>query len=90
MTFVACIYILVWKRRTRRPNWPMVLTAVLLWTLATMHLSIDLRRTLDAFYTFRDAPGGPVAYFGRINELTHVMKSAVYITHTCVSDALVV
>lgn len=55
-----------------------------------MHISIDLRRMVDAFYTFRNAPGGPIAYFGRINELTHVAKSAVYITDTCVSDALVV
>lgn len=55
-----------------------------------MHLSIDLRRMLDAFYTFRDAPGGPIAYFNKINQITHVMKSAVYITHTGVSDALVV
>ena len=68
----------------------MITTAMLLWIFSTMHVSIDLRRMLDAFYTFRDAPGGPVAYFGKINELTHVMKSAVYITQTCVSDALVV
>ena len=90
MTFVACLYILVYKRRTQSPNWPMLCTAVALWVFATMHISIDLRRILDAFYTFRDVPGGPIAYLGQINHLTHVMKSAVYITHTCVSDALVV
>ncbi|PSS11022.1 hypothetical protein PHLCEN_2v3318 [Hermanssonia centrifuga] len=90
VTFAACLYILIYKRRTGRLNRPMLWTAVLLWTFATMHIAIDLRRMIDAFYTYRDAPGGPIAYFGKISRLTHVFKSAVYITHTCVSDALVV
>ncbi|THG98801.1 hypothetical protein EW026_g3445 [Hermanssonia centrifuga] len=90
VTFAACLYILIYKRRERPLNRPMLWTAVLLWTFATMHIAIDLKRMIDAFYTYRDAPGGPIAYFSKISRLTHVLKSAVYITHTCVSDALVV
>ncbi len=89
VTFLACLYILIYKRRTQRVNAPMVVTAVALWVCATMHLALDLRRMLDAFYTFRDTLG-PADYLGEINQLTHVLKSAVYITQTCISDALVV
>lgn len=68
----------------------MVVTAVLLFICSTMHVSIDLSRLLYAFYVFRDASGGPVAYFMDIRHFTHVLKSAVYITETCISDILVV
>ncbi|KAF7796496.1 hypothetical protein EIP86_007674 [Pleurotus ostreatoroseus] len=89
VTFLACLYILIYKRRTKRVNVPMLFTAVALWVCATMHIAIDLRRMLDAFYTFRDTVG-PDGYLGQINRITHVLKSAVYITQTCISDALVV
>ncbi|EKM52426.1 uncharacterized protein PHACADRAFT_260803 [Phanerochaete carnosa HHB-10118-sp] len=68
----------------------MVVTAVLLFVCATMHIVTDLVRALLAFYTYRTAPGGPAAYLSDIRRVTHVLKSAVYITETCISDALVV
>ena len=89
MTFLACLYILIYKRRTKRVNVPMLFTAVALRVCATMHIAIDPRRMLDAFYTIRDTVG-PDEYLGQINRITHVLKSAVYITQTCISDALVV
>lgn len=90
ITFLACLYILVFRRNTRRLNIPMVATAVLLFVCATMHVSIDLARAILAFYTYRATPGGPSAYFADVRRITHVLKSAVYITETCISDILVV
>ncbi|KIP06649.1 hypothetical protein PHLGIDRAFT_118788 [Phlebiopsis gigantea 11061_1 CR5-6] len=55
-----------------------------------MHVSIDLFRILDAFHTSGELAGGPVALLGNVHNVTHVMKSAVYISETCISDALVV
>lgn len=89
-TFVACLYILVYRRKTRRLNYPMVGTALLLCLCATLHVGIDLARVLVAFRIYLNAPGGPTAYFGNVRKFTHVLKSAVYITETCISDALVV
>ena len=68
----------------------MVVTAVLLFVCATMHVAIDLVRMLMAFWTHRAVPGGPAAYFNDVRRVTHVLKSAIYITETCISDALVV
>lgn len=90
VTFVACVYTLVWRRNSRRLNVPMLATAILLFVCATMHVAIDLVRMLNAFWTHRAAPGGPAAYFNDVRRMTHVFKSAVYITETCISDALVV
>ena len=90
VTFGLCLYILGWKRQARHVNVPMALTAVLLFACSTMHVSIDLARILDAFHTYGELAGGPVAFLGNVRNVTHVMKSAVYITETCISDALVV
>ena len=68
----------------------MALTAVLLFACSTMHVSIDLVRILRAFYEYRDLSGGPVAFLGDVRNVTHVLKSAVYISETLISDALVV
>lgn len=90
ITFLACMYILVFRRNTRPFNIPMVVTAVLLFMCATMHVAIDLARVILAFYTYRAAPGGPIAFLADVRRITHVLKSTVYITETCISDALVV
>lgn len=90
VTFLACLYILIPRRKTEHVNLLMVVTAVLLFICSTMHVSIDLARLIFAFYTHRDAPGGPVSYLENIRSVTHVLKTAVYVTETCISDALVV
>ena len=68
----------------------MAVTAVLLFICSTMHVTIDLTRIIRAFDAHRDVEGGPEAYLGDVRNMTHVLKSAVYITETCISDALVV
>jgi len=49
-----------------------------------------LKRMLDAFYTHREDEGGPEFYFNSVSHVTHVAKSAVYVTLTIVSDCLIV
>lgn len=90
VTFSICLYILVFQTKRGRVVLPMATTAVLLFICSTMHVSIDLARIISAFDTYRDAVGGPEAYLGSVSNVTHVLKSAVYITETCISDALVV
>ncbi|KAF8582151.1 hypothetical protein K439DRAFT_1618457 [Ramaria rubella] len=90
VTFIACVWILVFKRSTNKINHPLVATAVIMWMLSTAHVVIDLRRILEAFYYQRNAPGGPVGFFIVVSHTTNVLKSAIYITDTCVSDCLII
>jgi len=90
VAFVITVYILFFRRETGRVNYPLLAASIIMWILSTIHVSIDLWRMLDAFYFYRDLPGGPLRYFSDVSKLTHVFKSAVYISHTCVGDSLVV
>ena len=54
------------------------------------HIAINFTRIIKAFITFRDAPGGPAAFFHQLSEFTQIFGSAVYVAQTLIGDSVVV
>ncbi|KAF7342523.1 hypothetical protein MVEN_01842500 [Mycena venus] len=61
--------------------------SVLMFIIATMHISINVFRLLRAYADFRLAPGGPVGYLGTLSRWDHIMKDTLYATQSMVGDA---
>ncbi|KAI0710094.1 hypothetical protein C8Q76DRAFT_741007 [Earliella scabrosa] len=53
------------------------------------HIAINFTRIIKAFITFRDAPGGPAAFFHQLSEFTQIFGSAVYVAQTLIGDSVV-
>lgn len=64
-------------------------TVVLLWLLSTVHLGINLERMIEAFCNY-ESGHSPTEYFLAVNDMKHIVKSALFITQTCVSDIAIV
>ena len=50
------------------------------------HLIIDAYRNAKAFITYRDAPGGPIAYLVNLSSATYLLKSSFYTLQTLMGD----
>ena len=54
------------------------------------HLTVDGYRNVRAFVTYRDAPGGPIAYFTSISSASNLLRSSFYILQTLLADSCMV
>ena len=54
------------------------------------HLIVDAYRSVRAFITYRDAPGGPIAYFTSISSASNLLRSSFYILQTLLADSCMV
>jgi len=88
--FIASTFILLRKFRSANNtvNKPMLTASFTMFTLATVHVGVDLRRMLDAFLHSSDH-GGPVAVLGRVDVPIYVLKSTAYAMQTLVGDAFI-
>ncbi|KAK2464141.1 hypothetical protein APHAL10511_003834 [Amanita phalloides] len=68
----------------------MFIVSILLFVIATMHVCVNFTRIIKAFIIFRDAPGGPGAFFNRLSEFTEMFGSTLYVAQTLLGDALVI
>ena len=50
------------------------------------HLTIDAYRIVKAFVTYRDAPGGPIAYFANLSNPSYLIGSMFYALQTLLGD----
>ena len=50
------------------------------------HLIIDSYRIVKAFVTYRDAPGGPIAYFANLSNPSYLIGSLFYALQTLLGD----
>ena len=53
-------------------------------------LTIDAYRIVKAFITYRDAPGGPIAYFANISSTSNLLTSMFYGLQTLLGDFCIV
>lgn len=51
---------------------------------------LNLFRLLQGYVWFRDAPGGPAAYYNNIARWDHVFKGTIYVTQAIIGDGLAV
>ena len=54
------------------------------------HLIVDAYRSVRAFITYRDAPGGSIAYFTSISSASNLLRSSFYILQTLLADSCMV
>ena len=84
--FGICVHILLYSRRSPGTNFnlPLLCTAVAMFTMSTMHVSVGLVRGLTAFIDRQDAPGGAIGYYAEIWLWISIFKQALYATNKCV------
>ncbi|KAJ3934723.1 MAG: hypothetical protein NXY57DRAFT_1106944 [Lentinula lateritia] len=88
--FALTVWILVWRRPAGQSiNKLLLWTSIVMFVLATMHISINYARVFMAFITYRNAEGGPAAFFNILSNFTQVFGSAIYVTQTLVGDSVV-
>ncbi|KAF9478003.1 hypothetical protein BDN70DRAFT_880537 [Pholiota conissans] len=88
--FIITCWVLVAKRPHGHPiNMTMFSIALIMFTLATMHIAVNYTRIIKAFVIFKDEPGGPGAFFNQLSEFTQIFGSTIYIAQTLVGDSVV-
>ena len=50
------------------------------------HLTVDAYMIVKAFITYRDAPGGPIAYFANLSSASNLLRSSFYALQTLLGD----
>ncbi|KAJ7908944.1 hypothetical protein B0H13DRAFT_2494470 [Mycena leptocephala] len=69
----------------------MVVVALLLLTLSTIHIAVDIKRIYSGLVLYRDTyPGGPLAWFANEREPSFVFKNIVYPIQTALGDGVVI
>ncbi|KAJ3748814.1 hypothetical protein DFH05DRAFT_1456767 [Lentinula detonsa] len=90
VVFVLTIWILVWRRPAGQDiNKLMLWISIVMFILATMHICVNYTRIFMAFITYRNAEGGPAAFFNILSNFTQIFGSAIYVTQTLVGDSVV-
>ncbi len=69
------------KPTAAKINKPLLITAVTMFSLATAHVMIGLRRALAAFLESSDLPGGALGYYAEISNWLSIFKQALYATN---------
>lgn len=87
MVFNQCMFVL--RKRRSRPSDYLVGTAVSLFIFITAHLVIDILRNMEAFTTNEAEPNYPTTYYATFNTWKNILKSALYVAVTIVSDAFI-
>ncbi|KAG2116303.1 hypothetical protein BD769DRAFT_1485815, partial [Suillus cothurnatus] len=82
LMFVVTIWTVIYKRRVRNVNRPLVIVATLLFLLSTAHMVVGIIRIEDGLVKYRDTfPGGSVAFFA---------DDAIIILQTLLGDGVVI
>jgi len=92
--YVSLFAITAWVLTRGRPKGQPVQKTMLgisitMFTLATMHIAVNYTRIFRAFIIYRDAPGGPAAYFNELSEFTQLFGTTIYVAQTLVGDGVV-
>ncbi|KAI5117636.1 hypothetical protein M0805_008443 [Coniferiporia weirii] len=84
---VSMYFILTSRKRDlyRPTTWVMVL----MYSLATAHVFIALRRIVIALIDLRGKPPGPIAYLADIGDNLNRVKDLIYITNLVLGDCII-
>ncbi|KAI0336216.1 hypothetical protein GY45DRAFT_590373 [Cubamyces sp. BRFM 1775] len=92
VVFILTTWVLLHRRRHRTKNAvqdPMMWISLVMFCMATLHIGVNYTRIIKAFITFRDAPGGPAAFFNQLSEFTQIFGSTIYIAQTLIGDGVI-
>ncbi|KAJ3524988.1 hypothetical protein NM688_g8470 [Phlebia brevispora] len=62
-------------------------TIVLMFVLATLHVSVNCHRMIEAYVIHRDASGGPALWMGILSRWSYVFKDALFVSMEILGDA---
>jgi len=83
------IFILLWsKKPLRQAISPATVAAVIMYTLATLHMAFELMRLVQAFIIYRDNPGPTLYYAG--STWVSITADYFYIINMVLGDAILV
>ncbi|THH18348.1 hypothetical protein EW146_g2618 [Bondarzewia mesenterica] len=88
LLFAACLNILFGRRKENAMNVRLLAATCMLFCLITWHIVIDAVRVVLAFRS-SDLVAGADLYYSDVKSVGSVMKTAVYVTITAVSDAFI-
>ncbi|KAE9411495.1 hypothetical protein BT96DRAFT_983229 [Gymnopus androsaceus JB14] len=66
----------------RRINKLMFWISIIMFIFATMHIGVNYARVFLAFITYRNAEGGPAAFFNMLSNFTQIFGSTIYVAQT--------
>ncbi|KAG2130168.1 uncharacterized protein EDB93DRAFT_1264221 [Suillus bovinus] len=91
LMFMGSIWSLTYKQHVRYINRPIIIVAILLLLLSTVHIVVNIIRVEDGLVKYRNTyPGGPVAFFADISQETYVIKDVIYVLQTLLADGVVI
>ncbi|KAG1737495.1 uncharacterized protein EDB91DRAFT_1290340 [Suillus paluster] len=91
LMFMGTIWALTYKCQLQDVNRPITVVAILLFTMSTAHIIVDIIRIEDGLVKHRDTfPGGPTSYFGDFTLKTYATKHALYLLQTLLADGVVI
>ncbi|KZT60414.1 hypothetical protein CALCODRAFT_448741 [Calocera cornea HHB12733] len=82
----ACLYVLLYRRKTARPNYLLVVTSCIMFIVNTLILALTFARIVDAFIQLGDVPGGAEAYLTQISEWKEVARNSLCSVYIFVAD----
>ncbi|EJT99281.1 hypothetical protein DACRYDRAFT_82382 [Dacryopinax primogenitus] len=87
--FGASVYVLVAKKGLLvKLNLPILIAAILMFALATAHVTINVYRLIHGFVLNESVPGAAVLYLYSLSEPTQKAKDIVYVTQSLLGDGL--
>ncbi|KAG2051777.1 hypothetical protein BDR06DRAFT_973506 [Suillus hirtellus] len=91
LMFIGAIWALTYKQRMQDVSRPIIVVAILLLILSTVHIVVSVVRVEDGLVKYRNTfPGGPVAFFVDLSQYTFTIKNVLYILQTLVADGVVI
>jgi len=87
---VASLYILLFRRKTKRPNYILIAAAAAMFLVNTTVIAISFARVDDAFILLRDEPGGPIADLELLAQWKEVTRTALTCSYFVLADAILI
>ncbi|RDB30968.1 hypothetical protein Hypma_000128 [Hypsizygus marmoreus] len=89
--FCVTIYVQVTTAKTTSSHGKiMFFIGTVMFFLATLHLAINLYRTVEGYVGHSATKGGPIAFLGPLKNWHQVLKDIVYVTISILGDAVAV
>ncbi|KAJ7090891.1 hypothetical protein B0H15DRAFT_248601 [Mycena belliarum] len=88
--FGMSVWVLVFQRRDRRLNLPMLVVACTLWILSTIRMFIDISLTTEAFTFHTSSPTGPEKFLSDFSGPVSLLDNTIYGVQTLIGDAVVI
>lgn len=88
--YLVCVNVLVRRRGEECIQWIPLSTASILFTLSTVHISLQLRKLYEGMVQHAHRPGGPDGYFLDLNRWLNIASDGVYASMILVGDSVVI